>query len=146
MLILMFRIIGSAVYPTFALFNHGCDNNTYKYFLGHKVVVLASKVIWLIHHKPTIYLSFWNFQNIETGEEITENYFPLAQVIPRPERRSWLRDNYRLAINKVFQFIEYFVHSLSVSTACVMPAKLICQHCQTFQKHVSSKWLIWREN
>ena len=38
------RIIGSAVFPTFALFNHGCDNNTYKYFVGNKIVVVASKV------------------------------------------------------------------------------------------------------
>ena len=38
------NIIGSAVFPTFALFNHACDNNTYKYFVGNKLVVVASKV------------------------------------------------------------------------------------------------------
>ena len=37
-------IIGSAVFPTFALFNHSCDSNTYKYFVGNKLVVVASKV------------------------------------------------------------------------------------------------------
>ena len=38
------RVIGTAIYPTFALFNHSCDNNTYKYFVGDKVYVVASKV------------------------------------------------------------------------------------------------------
>ena len=38
------EIIGSAVFPTYALFNHSCDNNTYKYFVGNKLVVVASKV------------------------------------------------------------------------------------------------------
>ena len=38
------RLVGNALYPTFALFNHSCDNNTYKYFAGNKVVVIASKV------------------------------------------------------------------------------------------------------
>ena len=33
-------------------------------------------------------------QNILPGQEVTENYYPLAQVIPRPVRRSWLREHY----------------------------------------------------
>merc|ERR1711994_1199987 len=70
-----FRPIGSAIYPNFALVNHSCDQNTYKYFAGNKLVVVASK-------------------NISVGEEVTENYFPMAQVIPRPERRSWLSQHY----------------------------------------------------
>lgn len=40
----LLRLVGNALYPTFALFNHSCDNNTYKYFAGNKVVVVASKV------------------------------------------------------------------------------------------------------
>ena len=39
-----FRPIGSAIYPNFALVNHSCDQNTYKYFAGNKLVVVASKV------------------------------------------------------------------------------------------------------
>merc|ERR1719471_703052 len=69
------RPIGSAIYPNFALLNHSCDQNTSKYFAGDTVVVVASK-------------------NISAGEEVTENYFPMAQVIPRAERRSWLSDHY----------------------------------------------------
>ena len=38
------RVIGSAIYPTFALVNHSCDQNTYKYFAGNTVIVIASKV------------------------------------------------------------------------------------------------------
>jgi len=67
------RLVGNALYPTFALFNHSCDNNTYKYFAGNKVVVIASK-------------------NICKGEEITEGYFPSVQCMNRPERRAWLKD------------------------------------------------------
>ena len=70
------RIIGSAIYPTFALFNHSCANNTYKFFCGSQLVVVASK-------------------DIQPGEEVTENYFPSVQLIARPERRSWLADHYR---------------------------------------------------
>ena len=54
---------------------HSCDNNTYKYFVGNKVVVVASK-------------------NIQAGQEVTENYYPNSQVFARPMRRSWLRDHY----------------------------------------------------
>ena len=38
------RVIGTAIYPTFALFNHSCDNNTYKYFAGSNLIAVASKV------------------------------------------------------------------------------------------------------
>ena len=41
---IFYRIVGNALYPTFALFNHSCNNNTYKYFAGNTVVVVASKV------------------------------------------------------------------------------------------------------
>jgi len=70
------RIVGNALYPTFALFNHSCNNNTYKYFAGNTVVVIASK-------------------NIRKGDEITEGYFPSVQCIPRSQRRAWLADHYR---------------------------------------------------
>jgi len=70
------RLGGNALYPTFALFNHSCDNNTHKYFAGRTVVVIASK-------------------NICKGDEVTEGYFPSVQCIPRPQRRTWLAEHYR---------------------------------------------------
>jgi len=69
------RIIGNGLYPTICLFNHSCDNNTYKYFAGSELIVVASK-------------------NIMEGEEVTEGYFPSAQMIERPERRAWLANHY----------------------------------------------------
>lgn len=42
------RIVGTAIYPTMALLNHSCDNNIYKYFVGNKIIVLASKVISIL--------------------------------------------------------------------------------------------------
>jgi len=69
------RLVGNGLYPTLCLFNHSCDNNTYKYFAGSKLVAVASK-------------------NIYEGEEVTEGYFPSAQMIPRPQRRAWLAEHY----------------------------------------------------
>ena len=46
------EIIGSALFPTFALVNHSCDNNTYKYFVGNKLVVVASKVGEMYNFNP----------------------------------------------------------------------------------------------
>jgi len=70
------RAIGSGMYPTLALFNHSCYNNIYKFNVGKTVVAVAS-------------------QTIRAGEEVTENYFPLVHVLPRPERRIWLQQYYR---------------------------------------------------
>lgn len=69
------RLVGNGLYPTLCLFNHSCDNNTYKYYAGSNLVVIASK-------------------NIYEGEEVTEGYFPTAQMIPRPQRRAWLAEHY----------------------------------------------------
>eukprot|EP00092_Neocalanus_flemingeri_P008426 GFUD01009082.1.p1 GENE.GFUD01009082.1~~GFUD01009082.1.p1 ORF type:complete len:676 (+),score=159.68 GFUD01009082.1:46-2073(+) len=69
------RLVGNGLYPTICLFNHSCDNNTYKYYAGSTLVLVASK-------------------NIYEGQEVTEGYFPSAQMIPRPQRRSWLADHY----------------------------------------------------
>ena len=69
------RLVGNGLYPTLCLFNHSCDNNTYKYYAGSDLVVIASK-------------------NIYEGEEVTEGYFPTAQMIPRPQRRAWLAEHY----------------------------------------------------
>ena len=38
------RIVGQGLYPTMCLLNHSCDNNTYKYFDGKTLVLIASKV------------------------------------------------------------------------------------------------------
>jgi len=69
------RVIGDGLYPTYSLVNHSCDGNTYKYFDGSTIVVVASK-------------------NICEGEEVTNNYFPHVQLIPRPQRRAWLGQHY----------------------------------------------------
>jgi len=69
------RLVGNGLYPTLCLFNHSCDNNTYKYSAGSTVVAVASK-------------------NIYEGEEVTEGYFPSAQMISRPQRRAWLAEHY----------------------------------------------------
>ena len=39
-----FSLVGNGLYPTLCLFNHSCDNNTYKYFAGSKLIAVASKV------------------------------------------------------------------------------------------------------
>jgi len=68
--------IGTGVYPSLAMLNHSCNNNVQKYFVGTTAVVMSSKLI-------------------RAGEEITENYHPLAMVMERPERRKWLSLHYK---------------------------------------------------
>jgi len=67
--------IGKGLYPTFALFNHSCESNVSKYFIGDLMVVQASK-------------------NIKKGEEVTENYHPIAMVLERDERQKYLESSY----------------------------------------------------
>ncbi|XP_023342115.1 SET and MYND domain-containing protein 4 [Eurytemora carolleeae] len=69
------RCIGNAVYPSLAMLNHSCYTNIYKFFVGPTVVAVAC-------------------QKIPVGNEISENYFPVVQILPRPERRSWLSQSY----------------------------------------------------
>merc|ERR1712192_28362 len=69
------KSIGKGLYPTFALLNHSCENNTSKYFIGDLVVVQASKTI-------------------QKGEEVTENYHPIAMVMERDERQKDLESSY----------------------------------------------------
>ena len=38
------RPTGHGLYPTASLLNHSCDANTYKYFAGNCLVLVASKV------------------------------------------------------------------------------------------------------
>ena len=63
------------LYPTMCLLNHSCDNNTYKYYDGNTMVLVACK-------------------NILPGEEVTEEYFPSVQVLPKDQRRVWLLEHY----------------------------------------------------
>merc|ERR1712218_272044 len=67
--------VGNGLFPTYALLNHSCDNNVSKYFVGPVMVAEASK-------------------HIRAGEEVTDNYFPPAMVMPREERRDWLSSHY----------------------------------------------------
>jgi hypothetical protein len=39
--------------------------------------------------------NFLPFQTIYPGEEISENYYPVVQVMPRADRRAWLSEYYR---------------------------------------------------
>jgi len=67
--------VGNGLFPTYALLNSSCDNNVSKYFVGPVMIAQASK-------------------HIRAGEEVTDNYFPPAMVMPREERRDWLSSHY----------------------------------------------------
>jgi len=67
--------IGKGLYPSFALLNHSCESNMSKYFIGDLMVAQASKTI-------------------KKGEEVTENYHPIAMVMERDERQKYLESSY----------------------------------------------------
>jgi len=69
------RPTGHGLYPTASLLNHSCDANTYKYFAGNCLVLVASKTI-------------------REGEEVTDCYFPRAGAVGRPARQAWLARHY----------------------------------------------------
>lgn len=68
--------IAGALYPTVALFNHGCNPGVIRYFRGNTIHVHAIKTI-------------------EAGEMIAENYGPIYTTQNRQERREKLQDIYR---------------------------------------------------
>ena len=129
-----FRPIGSAIYPNFALLNHSCDQNTSKYFAGDTVVVVASKVRLTSRISNRFVLKL---QNISAGEEVTENYFPMAQVIPRAERRSWLSDHYWLV--SCILTSELQMSLMSGSTVSAPAVRPTCPPWRTSQRSVPSK-------
>jgi len=67
--------IGMGLYPSLCLVNASCDQNVSHYNDGTEVVAVAAR-------------------DIKEGEEVCDNYFPSSLVMPRGERRAWLKDHY----------------------------------------------------
>ena len=83
----------------FTPFNHSCENNTSKYFIGDLVVVQASKTIKK-GEEVTLIMLLWEIYQKEFGMEkmlvgqVTENYHPIAMVMERDERQKDLESSY----------------------------------------------------
>ena len=69
------QLIGAAVYPTLALFNHSCEPGLTRFFTGDTITVQTIKTI-------------------RKGEEIFENYGPLFFHSRRSDRRERLKKQY----------------------------------------------------
>ena len=69
------QLIGAAVYPTLALFNHSCEPSLTRFFSGSTITVQTIKTI-------------------KKGEEIFENYGPLFFHSRKSERRERLKKQY----------------------------------------------------
>ena len=67
--------LGAAIYPTLALFNHGCDPSFMRCNNGNSVICVASKAI-------------------SAGDEIFENYGLMFTVKTLGERQKILQNHY----------------------------------------------------
>ncbi|XP_055641050.1 SET and MYND domain-containing protein DDB_G0273589-like isoform X2 [Toxorhynchites rutilus septentrionalis] len=72
--------IGAGLYPTLVLFNHSCDPDITRYFIGNEVYVRTVK-------------------NIAAGSSVSENYGQLFARSERKDRRKFLRTLYKFECN-----------------------------------------------
>ncbi|KAJ8934866.1 hypothetical protein NQ314_013140, partial [Rhamnusium bicolor] len=68
-------MIGAALYPTLALFNHSCDPSIVRYNIKNKIVVRTIKPV-------------------KAGDTIYENYGPLYMAMSAEKRKEILKTNY----------------------------------------------------
>eukprot|EP00095_Tigriopus_kingsejongensis_P011484 maker-scaffold626_size122949-snap-gene-0.33 protein:Tk11484 transcript:maker-scaffold626_size122949-snap-gene-0.33-mRNA-1 annotation:"set and mynd domain-containing protein 4-like" len=68
--------IGAAIYPSLALFNHGCNPDFMRCNRGNSVLCVANRLI-------------------KKGEEICENYGLMFTIKPLEERQSIIKEHYK---------------------------------------------------